>query len=142
LGLNTNLTYKNWDFSMSGRANLGQYVYNNMASSRGFYNNMQVSGEYLNNINSDVFNTGFNSAQYLSDYYVQNASFFRMDNITLGYNLSSLLNNNMKMRVYTSVNNAFVITDYDGIDPEVNGGIDNNVYPRPRTFLLGVNVNF
>jgi len=142
LGLNTNLTYKNWDFSMSGRANLGQYVYNNMASSRGFYNNMQVSGEYLNNISSDVFNTGFNSAQYLSDYYVQNASFFRMDNITLGYNLSSLLNNNMKMRVYTSVNNAFVITDYDGIDPEVNGGIDNNVYPRPRTFLLGVNVNF
>ncbi|MBS2212863.1 TonB-dependent receptor [Carboxylicivirga mesophila] len=142
LGLNTNFNYKNWDFSMAGRANLGQYVYNNMASDGGFYNRMQISGEYLNNLNKDVFNTGFNTAQYLSDYYVQNASFFRMDNITLGYDMSDLLNNNMKMRVYTSVNNVFVITDYEGIDPEVSGGIDNNIYPRPRTFLLGVNVTF
>ncbi len=142
LGLNTTFDYKNWDFSMSGRANLGQYAYNNMASNTGYYGNMQVSGEYLNNINKDVFNTGFNTAQYFSDYYVQNASFFRMDNITLGYDMSDLLNNNIKMRVYTSVNNVFLITDYDGIDPEVQGGIDNNVYPRPRTFLLGVNVTF
>ena len=142
LGLNTSLTYKNWDFSLVGRANLGQYVYNNMASNTGWYNSMQISGEYLNNLNRDVFNTNFNSAQYLSSYYVQKASFFRMDNITLGYDMSDLLNNSFKMRVYGSVNNAFVITGYEGLDPEVSGGIDNNVYPRPRTFLLGVNVTF
>ncbi len=142
LGLNTNLSYQNWDLSMAGRANLGQYVYNNMASNSGYYMGMKRGTEYLNNINKDVFNTGFENPQYLSDYYVQNASFFRMDNITLGYDMSDLLNNNMKMRVYTSVSNVFVITDYDGIDPEVASGIDNNVYPRPRTFLLGVNVTF
>nr|WP_321408807.1 SusC/RagA family TonB-linked outer membrane protein [uncultured Carboxylicivirga sp.] len=142
LGLNTSFTYKNWDLSMVGRANLGQYVYNNMASSRGWYNSMQISGEYLNNLHSDVLNTNFNSAQYFSSYYVQKASFFRMDNITLGYNMSDLLNNKLKMRVYGSLNNAFVITGYEGLDPEVSGGIDNNMYPRPRTFLLGVNVTF
>lgn len=142
LGFNTSLNYKDWDFTMSGRANLGMYAYNNMASSSGFYNNLQVNGEYLRNVNTDVFNTGFNTAQYFSDYYVQEASFFRMDNITLGYNMKKLLGNKLNMRVYTSVNNVFVVTDYDGIDPEVDGGIDNNIYPRPRTFLLGVNVSF
>nr|WP_319399348.1 TonB-dependent receptor [uncultured Carboxylicivirga sp.] len=142
LGLNTSLSYKNWDLSIVGRANLGQYVYNNMASSRGWYNSMQISGEYLNNLHTDVLNTNFNTAQYFSSYYVQKASFFRMDNITLGYDVSDVLNNKMKMRVYTSVNNAFVISGYEGMDPEVNGGIDNNIYPRPRTFLLGVNVTF
>jgi len=142
LGINTSINYKNWDFSMSGRANLGMYVYNNMASSSGFYNNLQVSGEYLRNINADVFNTGFNTAQYFSDYYVQNASFFRLDNVTLGYNLNELMGSKLKMRVYTSVNNVFTVTKYEGVDPEVSNGIDRNIYPRPRTFLLGVNVSF
>lgn len=142
IGLNTSLNYKKWDFSMSGRANLGMYAYNNMASSSGFYSNLQVNGEYLRNVNADVFNTGFNNAQYFSDYYVQEASFFRMDNMTLGYNINKLLGNKLNMRVYTSVNNVFVVTDYDGIDPEVDGGIDNNIYPRPRTFLFGLNVSF
>ncbi len=142
LGINTSLSYKNWDFSMSGRANLGMSVYNNMASNLGYYNRLQTSGEYLNNVSTDVYKTGFNSAQYFSDYYVQNASFFRMDNMTLGYNIDELLGAKLRMRIYSSVNNVFVITDYDGIDPEVDGGIDNNIYPRPRTYLLGVNVTF
>lgn len=127
---------------MSGRANLGMSVYNNMASNLGYYNRLQTSGEYLNNVSTDVYKTGFNSAQYFSDYYVQNASFFRMDNMTLGYNIDELLGAKLRMRIYSSVNNVFVITDYDGIDPEVDGGIDNNIYPRPRTYLLGVNVTF
>ncbi len=142
LGLNTSLNYKNWDFSLSGRANLGQYVYNNIASNTGYYSRLQVSGEYLNNINKDVYNTGFNDPQYFSSYYVQDASFFRLDNVTMGYDFTQLLKNKIKMRVYTSVNNVFVITDYEGLDPEISGGIDNNLYPRPRTYLLGVNVTF
>lgn len=142
LGLNTQLNYKNWDLNMSARANLGMSVYNNIASNTGYYSRMQVNGEYLNNINKDVYNTGFNNAQYFSDYYIQDASFFRMDNITLGYKLNNVFGKNANMRVYTSVNNVFVITDYDGIDPEIENGIDNNVYPRPRTFMLGVNMSF
>lgn len=142
MGVYTSLNYKNWDFSMSGRASIGNYVYNNMASNSGYYSNLQSSGEFLRNLHTDVFNTGFEDAQYFSDYYVQNASFFKLDNVTLGYSLSELMGNKLKMRVYTTVNNVFVITNYDGIDPEVDGGIDNNIYPRPRTFLLGVNVSF
>lgn len=142
LGLNTQLNYKNWDLTLSGRANLGMKVYNNIASNTGYYSRLQVNGEYLNNINKDVFNTGFTNAQYFSDYYVQDASFFRMDNITLGYKLNSLIGKKTNMRIYTSVNNVFVITDYDGIDPEIEGGIDNNIYPRPRTYMLGVNLSF
>ncbi|TLX75339.1 TonB-dependent receptor [Labilibacter sediminis] len=142
IGLNTSLSYKDWDFSMAGRANLGMHVYNNMASSSGFYDNMQVNGEYLRNINKDVYNTQFKSSQYFSDYYVQNASFFRLDNVTVGHNLSEFLGTKLNMRVYGSVNNVFVITDYEGVDPEVDNGIDNNIYPRPRTYLLGVTVTF
>ena len=142
LGVNTSLNYKNWDFSLSGRANLGMKVYNNIASNSGYFNRLQTNGEYISNINSDVFNTGFYSAQYFSDYYVQDASFFRLDNVMLGYRFKELMNNKMNMRVYATVNNVFVITKYDGIDPEVSTGIDNNIYPRPRTFMLGVNVSF
>jgi iron complex outermembrane receptor protein len=82
------------------------------------------------------------SQRQLSDYYVQNASFFKMDNISAGYNFADLLDNKLKARVSFTVQNAFVITDYKGIDPEHSSGIDNNIYPRPRTFLLGVNVTF
>ncbi len=140
LGLNSSLNYKNWDFSFSGRANLGMDVYNNIASSNGYYNHMQVSGEYLFNVHSDVLNTNFKEAQLHSDYYIQDASFFRMDNITLGYKVKADWASNI--RVYASINNAFIITDYKGLDPEVDGGIDNNLYPRPRTYLLGVNIAF
>ncbi len=142
LGISSSLNYKNWDFSFSGRANLGMSVYNNMASNLGYYSRLQTSGEYLNNISKDVYNTGFKNARYFSDYYVQDASFFRMDNITLGYNMASLLGDKVNMRVYATANNVFVITKYDGIDPEVDGGIDNNIYPRPKTYLFGVNVTF
>ena len=140
IGLNSTLNYKDWDFSFSGRANLGMDVYNNVASNNGYYNHMQVSGEYLFNVHKDVLFTNFKEAQLHSDYYVQDASFFRMDNMTLGYRLKTNWANNI--RVYASVNNVFVITDYEGLDPEVDNGVDNNLYPRPRTYLLGVNISF
>ncbi|PWD99287.1 SusC/RagA family TonB-linked outer membrane protein [Marinilabilia rubra] len=142
IGLNTSLRYKNWDLSVSGRANLDMYVYNNMASNGAFYNKLQVNGNFLNNIHSDIYNTGFYDPNYFSDYYVQNASFFRLDNVTLGYNVNDLLNSGLKIRVYGSVDNVLVVSEYDGIDPEISDGIDNNMYPRPRTYMMGVNVSF
>ncbi|TAJ14109.1 TonB-dependent receptor [Marinilabiliaceae bacterium JC017] len=142
IGLNTSLTYKNWEFSAAGRANLDVSVYNNMASNGAFYNKMQTNGQFLSNINSDIFNTGFKEAQYFSDYYVQDASFFRLDNVLVGYNFSDFLGTKLRMRVYGTVNNVFVISKYDGIDPEISDGIDNELYPRPRTYMFGVNVSF
>lgn len=142
IGLNSRLTYKDIDFSFSGRLSLGNYVYNNGASSALASLN---SGDNLfnNNIQRSALNIGFVSggdSQY-SDLYVQDASFFKMDNISAGYNFKEVAKG-MNARVGFTVQNAFMITDYDGLDPEVNGGIDNNLYPRPRTFLLSLNLSF
>ena len=86
--------------------------------------------------------SGNGSNYYLSDYYVQNASFLRMDNINIGYNVGKVFHNKANLKINANVQNAFIITQYKGLDPEVNGGIDNNFYPRPRTFVLGLNLNF
>ncbi|OHX68401.1 SusC/RagA family TonB-linked outer membrane protein [Flammeovirga pacifica] len=144
MGITSKMTYKNWDFSFAGRWNFGNYVYNNVASNNGYLNGIYTStgGGYLSNRHADILTTGFNDAQYFSDYYVQNASFFRLDNIMLGYNFTNLKNGALNLRVYGTVNNVFVVTPYKGLDPEISGGIDNDVYPRPRTFLVGVNVGF
>ncbi|MBB6462889.1 SusC/RagA family TonB-linked outer membrane protein [Flammeovirga kamogawensis] len=144
MGITSKMTYKNWDFSFAGRWNFGNYVYNNVASNSAYYTGMYTTtgGGYLSNLNSDIKNTGFENPQYFSDYYLQNASFFRLDNIMLGYNFNNIKNGAISMRVYGTVNNVFVVTPYKGLDPEISGGIDNDVYPRPRTFLVGVNVGF
>ncbi|MFW5773136.1 MAG: SusC/RagA family TonB-linked outer membrane protein, partial [Tangfeifania sp.] len=84
----------------------------------------------------------FENPEYFSDYYVQHASFIRLDNISLGYSFKSLYNDRLRFRVYGTVQNVFVISEYEGLDPEVSGGIDNNIYPRPRTFMLGVNIDY
>ena len=144
-GISSSLQYKNWDFSFAGRANFGNYVYNNVSSENGVYERLyRPEGPYLSNITSDVTDVGFTSPRYWSDYYVQDGSFFRMDNIGLGYNFKNLIKQKerLNIRISFTVNNAFIITQYKGIDPEIYGGIDNNVYPRPRTFVLGLNVEF
>ena len=143
MGLNTNLSYKNWDLSIQSRASLGNYAYDNVASANG-YERRATDNQILSNLHVDYLNTGFKTIteqNLLSDYYVQEASFFRIDNITLGYNFDSS-SKNANFRVYGSLQNALVVTDYDGIDPEISGGIDNNFYPRPRTLVIGVNVDF
>lgn len=137
IGISSRFNYKQFDFSFSGRLSLGNYVYNNVASQT-FYGNL-YNNNFWQNLNSQINNTKFNNAQYMSDFYVENASFFRMDNITLGYSFNKLFTDKLKGRVSFTVQNAFVITKYKGLDPEVDGGIDNNAYPRPRVFLLGVN---
>ena len=144
-GASSSLTYKKWNAGFVLRANIGNYMYNNVAASSGTLRNFLNPIGFINNGSRDYLTTGFSgdgSNYYLSDYYVQNASFLRMDNINIGYNVGKLFNNKANLRINANVQNAFIITKYKGLDPEVNGGIDNNFYPRPRTFVLGLNLNF
>ncbi|MCK5401113.1 MAG: TonB-dependent receptor, partial [Flavobacteriaceae bacterium] len=144
MGLNTNLSFKNWDLSVVTRANIGNYAYDNVASSNA-YLRRATQNNILRNLHSDFFNTGFveiTERNLLSDYYIQEASFFKVDNITLGYRLPENTIEGIDLRVYGSVQNVTTVTDYDGLDPEISGGIDNNFYPRPRTFVFGVNIDF
>jgi len=145
LGAYSNATWKKWNGGFSLRANFGNYMYNNRNSSTGTQRNILNPLNYLNNGSIDVLNTGFvggGSRYFLSDYYVQNASFLRMDNIYVGYNAGNWLSKNTNLSITANVQNVFVVTKYDGVDPEIGGGIDNNFYPRPRTFILGVNLDF
>ena len=139
------MAYKDLSFGFILRSNVGNYVYNNIYSNRGFYNNLFGTG-YNNNSSSNVLESGFVKGTLeprLSDYYVQNASFLRMDNINLGYNLSDLIGlKKVRTQLTLNIQNVFVMTNYKGLDPEVKDGIDKQVYPRPRTFSVGLNVNF
>ncbi|WP_442589459.1 SusC/RagA family TonB-linked outer membrane protein [Pedobacter sp. AW31-3R] len=141
LGFSNNLAYKKWNLSFTLRANLGNYLYNNAFSQRG--NEAQILGTAtLNNASPNYLVTNFKTQQLLSDYYVENASFLRMDNINLGYKFGSFLKNKANLQLNASVQNVFVITKYQGLDPEVPSGVDNNLYPRPRVFSLGLNLNY
>ncbi len=148
MGFSSRINYGNFDFSFNARANIGNYVYNNVSSQYGNYANVYSSEKYLGNVTSDFDNANFDKAQYLSDYYLWNASFFKLDNITLGYRINRLFTDKINGYVNFTVQNALIISNYPGIDPEVQGGgnddkgIDKNIYPRPRTYLLGFNINF
>lgn len=137
LGINSRFAYKQFDFSFSGRANIGNYVYNNVASGA-LYSTVYNQSGFFNNLPKQVNNAKFTNTQYFSDFYIENASFFKMDNMSVGYNFEKSL----RARVSLTVQNVFTITKYKGLDPEVDGGIDNNFYPRPRVFVLGVNLTF
>ena len=142
-GVSSSFSYKEWSFSFAGRANFGNYMYNNVQSENGWYNKMyRPEGPYLSNVISDISETGFASSQYFSDYYVQDASFFRMDNISLSYVFNNLMKNRLDIRLSATLNNAFIITNYTGIDPEVPNGIDNSVYPRSKVWVFGINLMF
>jgi iron complex outermembrane receptor protein len=142
LGFNTEVDYKNLSVSFVLRANIGNYVYNNVASNSGYYTNIFSANPFLNNGSTDVLKTNFQRPQYWSDYYIQNASFLRMDNFYVGYNFGKVINKTVNLRGGFTVQNVFVITKYKGLDPEIFNGIDNNFYPRPRIFSLGVNLDF
>ena len=138
---NNTFNYKNWDFGISLRANLGNWVYNNPRYER---TNLAKVDQYgLNNLIRDEFLFTTNPEQLkLSDYFVENAAFLRCDNITVGYTFDKLLDNKLNLRLFGACQNPFVITKYKGLDPEVFSGIDNNVYPRPVTFTLGLVATF
>ncbi len=130
-----------FDASFTMRAYLGNYVYNNVASNFGHYRALSYVGA-PNNLDASVLETGFESEQYFSDYYVEDASFLRMDNLTVGYTFSPF-RSGQRMRVFGTVQNAFMLTGYDGVDPLAGvNGIDNNLYPRSRTFTAGASVWF
>ena len=141
LGFNSRFTYKQWNFSFSMHGNFGNYMYNNVKSNTNTANSIFNSLSFIGNASTDYLYSGFQNSQYFSDYYVENASFVRMDNITLGYNFGKLINKTSNLRLSATVQNVFVITKYSGLDPEVQGGIDNNIYPKPRTYSLGVNLD-
>jgi iron complex outermembrane receptor protein len=138
-GLTSNLTWRRFDLSFTLRSWLGNYTYNNVASNTGDYREL-TAGSSPTNLHSSVLKTGFTQQQLLSDYYVENASFLRMDNITVGYSFPW---SGQQLRLYAVVQNAFTITGYSGVDPTafVNG-IDNNIYPRARTLTSGLSVQF
>ena len=143
MGFRSNISYKKFDFSFDLRANIGNYMYNNVNSNGAQYDLLQ-SAEVLGNIPTTVLNTNFNQTSnvLISDYFVENASFVKMDNITLGYTFDNFSKASKSIHVWTGVQNVFTITNYSGLDPEVFGGIDNSIYPRPRTFLMGANFKF
>jgi len=143
-GLSSSLNYKRLNLGVVMRSSVGNYVYNNNYSQSGVQNQI-LGNNVLYNASTNYLTTGFkgNSQQLLSDYYIQNASFVRMDNANLSYDLGKIMkNSNVNLRLNASVQNVFVITKYTGLDPEVASGIDNNLYPRPRTFSLGLNFDF
>ena len=143
MGINTNLNYKNWDFAMISRVSLGNYAYDNVASSTA-YKRRATDNSILTNLHSDYLSTGFENiteSNLLSSHYVKEASFFKIDNITLGYTFNDV-KNDVTYRLYGSAQNVLTVTDYKGLDPEIFGGIDNNFYPRPQSFVLGVNIDF
>jgi len=137
---NNQFTYKNWDFSFQVRANIGNYVYNNVKAQRSYLAGVFANQTLRNLVENDGYY--FQSQQYYSDYYLENAGFVRIDNITAGYTWDNLFNNNLRIRLYAAVQNPFVITKYKGLDPEVFSGIDSSVYPRPVTYTLGLVATF
>lgn len=147
-GLGTRLQYKNWDFGLNFRGNFGNYVFNDRLA--GYINTAKrydSSFSYIQNTMATAKNLGWKTYDHvLSDYFVQNASFVKLDNITLGYTFENLFKSasykGLGGRVYLTASNVATFTKYEGTDPEVFGGIDNTIYPRPFSMTLGLNINF
>ena len=146
-GFNFKVSYKDWDLGTNFRFSIGNYVYNDIVQGKMNSSVLANPGGYYENSTYDIINLKWSSYNYpLSDYFVQNASFLKCDNITLGYNFENIFKSNsyhgISGRVYASCSNVFTITKYKGLDPEQTSGKESSVYPRCRTFLLGLNLNF
>lgn len=147
MGLMSNFSYKNFDASVAFRASIGNYVFDNVNSDKGYLQGALRRDTDLANITTDYYNTGFfyednGTSRYLSDYFIKNGSFLKWDNITFGYTFNKAFDESSSLRLFTGVQNVLIISGYEGMDPEIFGGIDNNIYPRARMFLLGLNFNF
>ena len=144
-GFNTSLSWKNWTAALSGHASIGNWVYNNVASDTEMLADLWTN-QFVSNRVASAPKSMFSQAQYLSDYYLQDGSFLKLDNFTLGYTFPKLFNvtaeRPLSLNIFGTVQNIWCLTRYTGIDPEIYGGIDGTVYPRPRTFILGVKLNF
>ena len=144
-GFNTSFSWKNWTAALSGHASLGNWVYNNVASDTEMLADLWTN-QFISNRVSSATKSMFSQAQYLSDYYLQDGSYLKLDNFTLGYTIPKLFNvtpdRPFSVNIFGTVQNICCLTKYTGIDPEIYGGIDGTVYPRPRTFVAGVKLNF
>ncbi len=142
-GFSTKLQYKNWDLGIAGHGSIGNWVYNSVAANSAELSTARLfSNAFISNKTQYALQTNWQTSKVLSDYYVQNASFFRIDNITLGYSFANVFKTRISGRVYGTVQNPIVFTAYDGIDPEISDGFDSSFYPRPVTFMFGLNLNF
>ncbi|MEZ0486299.1 SusC/RagA family TonB-linked outer membrane protein [Fibrella aquatica] len=141
-GFTTNLTAGKFSAGLVLRGTADNYVYNNVRANTGTTQSMVNSLGFLSNASSNVLDTRFRTQQFFSDYYVENASFIRLDNLNFGYNFGRVIGNRANLRLNATFQNLFVITKYSGLDPEISGGIDNNFYPRPRIGTLGLNLDF
>ncbi|MFV9482568.1 SusC/RagA family TonB-linked outer membrane protein [Christiangramia sp. ASW11-125] len=140
MGLTNTMNYKDFDFSFTFRGSFGNYIYNNTQSANGFIEaGTNTPENYYSNFNSNVLESGFVNSQFFSDYYLQAADFVKLDNVSIGYTIPG---EKVDFRASLTATNVLTITDYDGLDPEVFGGIDNNFYPRSRRFVLGLNFAF
>ena len=145
MGFMTNATFcKNWDFSMGWRASIGNYVYDRISADRSHLDNIvNTVDNTINNAPIDFNNTNFTEANKISDYYVKNGNFIKLDNLTLGYTFNNFMGKNATFRIYGAAQNVLIITKYKNLDPEVfDNGMDNSIYPRARAFTLGINANF
>jgi TonB-dependent starch-binding outer membrane protein SusC len=142
IGFTSNLSVGDFDFSFAGRSFLGAYIYNNVQTDMGYLDRLYHPTKYLVNVNQSAvdLNVKKQSSLTFSDHFVTKADFLRLDHITAGYNFQKLIGKSL--RLYGTIQNPLLFTQYSGLDPEVAGGIDNNTYPRPRTYLLGLSVNF
>lgn len=145
MGLTTTVNYKKWSLGLVARANVNNYVYNNVRSASGTRRNILNPIGVLHNGSTEVLNTnlsGNGDLYYRSNYWIENASFIKIDNVNIGYNFGKVFNGKANLRVSGNIQNVATITKYSGLDPEVFGGIDNNIYTRPRVFTLGVSLDF
>lgn len=140
-GFSTSVRYKQWTLSTSLRANLGNYLYNGSGANQGAWECTTWSAGQINNLNAGFLDTQFRHRQYMSDHYLENASFLRMDNLQLAYDFGKVYRT-LDLRVSAMVQNVFTVTKYKGVDPESSWGIDNGVYPRPRTYSMTIGLNF
>jgi iron complex outermembrane receptor protein len=137
LGLTANGRYQDFTFSFTFRGAVGNYIYNNNASNAGYLSFVDIGPNYLNNLHQSAVYTRFETARPLSDYYLEDASFLRLDNLTFGYNFGNIGGDRLNLRLYATAQNLVTFTNYSGVDPENNGGIDNAPFPRARTFTFG-----
>lgn len=139
LGITSQVVVEKWTFSTLLRSNIGGYIYNNNASNAAFTSN---SLPYLYNVNAAYLKTGFKNNQYFSDYFLENGTFLKMDNLSVAYDFGKIMDGKANLRGSVTVQNVFTLTKYSGLDPEIAGGIDNSFYTRPRIFSLGFNLDF
>ena len=144
LGINTQINYKKYSLGLAGHGSFGNYLYNNFNSNNSVLRSIKNPINFIGNASTTYLNNGFSNNQYLSDLYIENASFFRLDNINLGYNAGRVFNNKANLTVQASIQNVFVITNYSGLDPESasSSGVDNFIYPRPRVFSVRFGLDF